>query len=73
MESWGAAGVESWEEASAECRGAGSVEFWEGAGQKAGQDSHRITGRDNKESQGWAGPEPKICLAGGGAGKGWVL
>lgn len=73
MESWGAAGVESWEGAGAECGRAESVEFWEGAGQKAGPDPRRITGKDNKESQEWAGPERKISRAGGGSGKGWAV
>lgn len=72
MESWGAAGVESWEGAGAECGRVESVEFWEGAGQKAGPDPRRITGKD-KESQEWAGPELKICRAGGGSGKGWAV
>lgn len=73
MESWGAAGVEFWEGAGAECGRAESVEFWEGAGQKAGLDPRRITGKDNKESQEWAGPELKISRAGGGSGKGWAV
>lgn len=73
MESWGAAGVESWEEASAECRGAGSVEFWEGAGQKAGQDSqNHWEGQQGIPGVGGAGAQDLLGRWGGREGVGPV-